>query len=108
MTETRTAGRTGRLMVARLFAGIDDPRRMQRFMDELLTPAELRDLVLRWRLLQRLHAGEPQRRIADDLGVSLCKITRGSRILKQPGSVTAAILDEQARGRVRVEGADKL
>lgn len=87
--------------VASVLTEIADPAVMRRFMKELLTTAELRDLVLRWRLLQRLHAGEPQRRIADDLGVSLCKITRGSRILKRKGSVTAAILDRQAAARKR-------
>ena len=83
-------------MMARVFAGIHDPRTMRRFMEEILTPAEMRDLVLRWRLLQRLHGGEPQRRIAGELGVSLCKITRGSRILKRPESVTAGILNAQS------------
>jgi TrpR family trp operon transcriptional repressor len=93
--ETQATGDDDIRMVAAIFAGIHDPEAMRRFMDEILTPAEARDLALRWQLLQRLHAGVAQRRIADELGVSLCKITRGSRILKRPGAVTAAILDAQ-------------
>jgi TrpR family trp operon transcriptional repressor len=88
----------GAAMLAEIFAGIRSRRRMRRFLEEILTPAELCDLVLRWRLLQRLHAGVPQRRIAEELRVSLCKITRGSRILKRPGAVTAGILHAKAGG----------
>jgi TrpR family trp operon transcriptional repressor len=73
--------------VAELFAGVSDPQTMRRLLDEILTPAELRDLALRWELMKRLHAGVAQRRIAAELGISLCKITRGSRILKQPQGV---------------------
>jgi TrpR family trp operon transcriptional repressor len=35
-----------------------------------------------------LMEGVPQRQIADELGVSLCKITRGAKILKQIDSVS--------------------
>ena len=89
---TDTAGNDKIQAVARVLAGIRDPQRMRRFMGEIMTPAEMHDLGLRWRLLQGLQAGDSQRQIAGELGVSLCKITRGSRILKQPGSVTATIL----------------
>ena len=81
--------------VADLFAGVSDPQDMRRMLDEILTPAELRDLALRWRLVQRLHAGAPQRRIATELGISLCKITRGSRILKRPQGVIRGILERK-------------
>jgi len=81
--------------VADLLASVRHAQAMRQLMDEILTPAEARDLALRWRLLQRLQAGEPQRRIARDLGISLCKITRGSRILKQPGGVIRGILNQR-------------
>ena len=55
------------------------------FLDELLTVAERRDIALRWMVLKRLSSGETQRNIADVLGMSLCKITRGSKMLKQNG-----------------------
>jgi len=64
------------------------------FLREILTPAELRDIALRWRLLQRLHAGVAQRVIARELGISLCKITRGSRELRNPNSVIRRLLDQ--------------
>jgi len=65
---------------------------LAKLLDELLTPAELRDLCLRLCLLRQLVNGEPQRKIAETLGISLCKITRGSRILKNPNSISAKLL----------------
>lgn len=70
---------------------------MQRFLNEILTPAERRDLALRWRLMKLLHAGVPQRKVAARLGVSLCKITRGSRVLRRPGSVSRRLLDSMSK-----------
>ena len=52
----------------------------------LLTPAEVADIAARWALVKALKQNIPQRKIAQDLGVSLCKIVRGSRELKKPGS----------------------
>jgi TrpR family trp operon transcriptional repressor len=52
----------------------------------LLTQAEIADIAARWALVKSLEQKIPQREIARDLGVSLCKIVRGSRELKKPGS----------------------
>ena len=49
----------------------------------LLTPSERETIALRWRLVRMLEQGISQRAIATALGVSLCKITRGSRELKR-------------------------
>ena len=59
---------------------------------EILTPAELHNLTLRLRLLRMLCDGVSQRNITAALGISLCKITRGSRILKNPESISAKLL----------------
>ena len=67
---------------------IDSPDQMRDFLSEILTPAEQRDLTLRWELMRRLKKGMPQRQIARDLGISLCKITRGAKILKQEHSIS--------------------
>jgi TrpR family trp operon transcriptional repressor len=85
-----------RRQLAELFASVADPATLERLFDELLTRAELHDLVLRWRLLKMLHEGVPQRVIAETLGVSLCKITRGSRVLKQPDAVITGLLRQAA------------
>lgn len=82
--------------VARVLASITSQAEMSRFLGELLTPGEVRDITLRWKLLEMLAQGVPQRKIAEDLQISLCKITRGSRILKQKGAVTAQVLGRSA------------
>jgi Trp operon repressor len=51
-------------------------------LDGLLTPQEMEEFVKRWRLLLRLMAKQPQRRISRELGISLGTISRGSRLLK--------------------------
>jgi TrpR family trp operon transcriptional repressor len=69
-----------------VLARLRDPDLVERFLREILTPSETSDLGSRWELLKRLEAGQSQRHIAAELGLSLCKITRGSRELKKPGS----------------------
>ena len=52
------------------------------FLHRLLTPAEAADIAARWALVKALGQKVPQRQIAKTLGISLCKITRGSREMK--------------------------
>lgn len=66
---------------------------MRVFLEEVLTPAERRDLGLRWELMWQLKKGIPQRQIAKNLGISLCKITRGAKILKQDNCISKEYLD---------------
>ena len=72
---------------------------MQKLFEELFTQREKYDFALRWRLMKELHEGKTQREIASDLGISLCKITRGSKILKDPGSQIKIILKEHDYGQ---------
>ena len=62
------------------------------FFQELFTRAEIEDFALRWRLLKMLKSGVPQRKIAARLGISLCKITRGSKVLKKRNSKIKQVL----------------
>jgi TrpR family trp operon transcriptional repressor len=71
---------------------IDD---MKKFMNEILTNKERKDLSLRWELMRKLENGTPQREIASKLGISLCKITRGAKILKNKDAITTQILNEK-------------
>ncbi len=64
------------------------------FFEEILTKAEISDISLRWKLLKDLNAGLPQRKIAEKYGISLCKITRGSKVLKKENSSVFKILNK--------------
>jgi TrpR family trp operon transcriptional repressor len=64
----------------------DDADLLEDFFRCLFTAAELRDIVNRWLLVQEIDKGTTQREIARMFGMSLCKITRGSRELKKEGS----------------------
>ena len=79
--------------VVGVFVSITSHNDMRKFLNELLTAGEMRDITLRWMLLERLVAGVTQRKISQDLKISLCKITRGSKILKQTGSVAARVIE---------------
>jgi TrpR family trp operon transcriptional repressor len=77
-----------------IISGIKDTGALEQLFKDLFTPAELDDLTLRWKLLKDLHQGIPQRKIAEKYGISLCKITRGSRVLKKKEGVVAGILKQ--------------
>lgn len=55
---------------------------MVEIFSALLTPPERDKIALRWKLVCMLEKGMTQRAIATELGISLCKITRGSHELK--------------------------
>lgn len=69
-----------------VFAKIRDPATVERLLRALLTEAEVAEIAGRWELVKLLQSGMSQRRIAEALHMSLCKITRGSKELKKPGS----------------------
>ena len=85
--------------VAEAFASLKTADDVRRFLGELCTPSECRDIALRWHLMKRLLDGVPQRAIAKDLGLSLCKITRGSRVLKHPDAVVTGLLRQAAAAK---------
>ena len=74
---------------------ITEPEIMRRFFSEIFTPAEIDDYVLRWQLMEMLHNGVSQRDIAIELGISLCKITRGSKVLRTGNSITERIFKDK-------------
>ena len=71
-----------------------DPRLVERFLSSILTPAEIREISSRWALVQLLDQGVSQRQVAKKLGLSLCKITRGSRELKKRNSAFKQMIDQ--------------
>ena len=77
--------------LAKALSKTADRALIEDFLRCLLTQAEIADIAGRWALVKALRRKIPQREIARDLGVSLCKITRGSRELKKKGSAFVRI-----------------
>lgn len=70
---------------------------MEILFEEIFTPSEIDTLTLRWQLLKDLYEGKTQRKIAADHKISLCKITRGSKLLKARNSYLRKVLDDRYR-----------
>jgi TrpR family trp operon transcriptional repressor len=83
--------------IARIFAGSRDPRLIESFLKQILTPDEYAAIGSRWELVRQLHEGTPQREIAKRLGLSLCKITRGSRELKKRDGAFRRVLEAEEK-----------
>ncbi len=87
-------------MMETLFS-IGDRDLAERFLSELMTPAEVETISSRWELLKMLSSGVSQREISKRLGISLCKITRGSRELKKESSAIKEVLERS--GKIKSE-----
>ena len=59
------------------------PSQWDALLEDLLTPNERHSVAERWQLVRLLSSGMPQRDIAAKLGISISKITRGSRVLQE-------------------------
>ena len=83
--------------ITQILSEITDPDEIEKFLNEILTDNERKDLSLRWDLMRKLHDGIPQRAISAELGISLCKITRGSKILKSEDSIVNKLLNSRVK-----------
>jgi Trp operon repressor len=66
----------------RLLASIDTPGEAEQLLQDLATPQEVEAFAERWQLVQMLAKGATQREISGKLGVSISKVTRGSKWLQ--------------------------
>ena len=76
----------------KVFTQIDNEDDMRELFAEIFTANENKDFTLRWKLLNDLYKQMPQRTIAKNLNISLCKITRGSKMLKKENGIIKKIL----------------
>lgn len=60
---------------------IQDKRLLEDFLVGITTPKERDELAKRLEVIKRLLDGQPQHKIADDLGVGVATVTRGSKEL---------------------------
>lgn len=82
--------------ICEIISGLNEKEEVQTFLSELLTESELDDVSQRWNILKRLNNKESQRNISKALTVSLCKITRGAKILKNEKSLIRQILFDES------------
>ena len=78
--------------ISNVLKNISQEDELFKFLTEILTESEVDTLSKRWRILKMLKAGVTQREIAKDLNVSLCKVTRGSKLIQNKNSVSAKYL----------------
>lgn len=78
--------------ISQALAGTSDATLIDDFLLSILTPNEVENISTRWELVKLLEQGISQRKIAERLGLSLCKITRGSKELKKADSAFARML----------------
>ena len=79
--------------LSRTLASVNDSALLEDFLKALLTPQEYNAVAARWALVRLLDQGMTQRKIAETLGLSLCKITRGSREMKKEESSFRKMID---------------
>ena len=82
-----------RAQISQVFAAVDDPAIIGEFFSCLFTPSEIREFSLRWALVNEMVKGKTQREISRRFGMSLCKITRGSKELKRENSPFKRMID---------------
>lgn len=59
-----------------------EPNDLAGVLEDILTPAEMLDIHQRLNIVESLSRGVSQREVAKELGVSVAKVNRGSRILQ--------------------------
>jgi len=64
-----------------IFLRIKSKKLLHEFLIDLLSPAEYKDLAMRWQIMKMLEKGISQRDIARRLKVSVATIARGSKEL---------------------------
>ena len=78
--------------IANLIKTLKNNQEICDFLIEILTKSELETLSKRWCILKKLSLGSTQREIAKEYNVSLCKVTRGAKILKNKTAITTKYL----------------
>ena len=81
--------------ISKIISNIDSEKQVCNFLLEILTESEVETLSKRWRIVKLLLQGKTQREIAKELNVSLCNVTRGSRILKNQNSAVKKYLTKE-------------
>ncbi len=80
--------------LAELIVRLKDTELTKAFLSNILTSSDLDEISRRLQIFKLLHKGLPQREVAQELGVSVGTVSRGSRELKYGEPGIKVILDE--------------
>ena len=61
---------------------LETSEEVQKFFEDLCTPAELQAMADRWRVVDSIDSGKPYRQIYEETGVSMTTIGRVARCLR--------------------------
>lgn len=84
-----------------VFCEIKNEYEMEKFFNEIFTEAERKDLASRWGLMKDIKEGLSQRTIAKNRSISLCKITRGSKLVKNINSVSNKMINKHLENNTK-------
>lgn len=65
------------------FLKITSKKELENFLEGILTPKELEEIPMRLQIVKMLKKGKPQHQIADELGIGIATVTRGSKELQK-------------------------
>jgi TrpR family transcriptional regulator, trp operon repressor len=65
-----------------LFPELKTVGEAESFLRDMLTPYELEQVAERWQIVKGLSSGKSQRQVKKELGVSIDKVTRGAKAIK--------------------------
>lgn len=74
-----------------LFLKVKNQEQVLALLKDLLTPDEIKTIVERVQIFKMLKKGIPQRKISQDLGISISKVTRGSHAYKISKSIVTQL-----------------
>lgn len=76
----------------KIIVSIKSTKFLEKFLRDILTPKEFREIVKRWQIVKLLFHKFSQRDIQKKLKVSISKISRGSRVLLNKNSAFNKLL----------------
>lgn len=83
--------------ISNIINKIKSDEEIYNFLLEILTDSEVITLSKRWRILKMLYEGKTQREISSELKVSLCKVTRGAKILKNKNAIVTKLIKGETK-----------
>lgn len=76
-----------------------DRKLLKAFFRDILSPAEYKELGVRWQIVKQLAEGHSQRDVAKNLHTAIATVTRGSRELADKNGGFKRVLQKLSKGK---------